>query len=83
MGQRMADLLLGQVLSFTADPFAEGPIDLKARLVTMERTLIEAALGRAGGVVAEAARLLSLQRTTLIEKMNKYGISREVGVDAL
>lgn len=66
-----------------ADPFAEGPIDLKARLVTMERTLIEAALGRAGGVVAEAARLLSLQRTTLIEKMNKYGISREVGVDAL
>jgi DNA-binding NtrC family response regulator len=27
-------------------------------------------------VVADAARMLSLQRTTLIEKMNKYGISR-------
>ena len=26
------------------------------------------------GVVAEAARLLSLQRTTLIEKMRKHGL---------
>ncbi len=64
-----------------ADPFAAGPVDLKARIVAMERELIELALGRAGGVVAEAARLLSLQRTTLIEKMNKYGISRDVGAE--
>ena len=30
--------------------------------------------GLSSGVVAEAARLLTLQRTTLIEKMRKYGI---------
>jgi transcriptional regulator with GAF, ATPase, and Fis domain len=28
-----------------------------------------------GGVVADAARMLSLQRTTLIEKMRKYEVS--------
>ena len=43
-------------------------------LADLERRYIEEALDLANGVVAEAARLLSLQRTTLIEKMRKYGV---------
>jgi sigma-54 dependent transcriptional regulator, flagellar regulatory protein len=49
-----------------------GPIDLKSVLAKMEQRYIEEALSLAEGTVAEAARLLSLQRTTLIEKMRKY-----------
>lgn len=50
------------------------PVALKAMMAEMERQWIEDALALSGGVVAEAARLLTLQRTTLIEKMRKYGI---------
>jgi sigma-54 specific flagellar transcriptional regulator A len=34
------------------------------------------ALDLADGVVSEAARLLTLKRTTLIEKMRKYALDR-------
>jgi sigma-54 specific flagellar transcriptional regulator A len=50
------------------------PVALKNMLADMERRYIEDALQLAGGTVAEAARLLTLPRTTLIEKMRKYGI---------
>jgi sigma-54 dependent transcriptional regulator, flagellar regulatory protein len=50
------------------------PVALKAVLADLERSYIEQALEISGGVVAEAARMLTLQRTTLIEKMRKYGI---------
>ena len=50
------------------------PVALKALLGDLERRYIEEALSAADGVVADAARLLSLQRTTLIEKMRKYGV---------
>jgi sigma-54 specific flagellar transcriptional regulator A len=50
------------------------PVALKSLLGDLERRYIEDALRMAGGVVADAARLLTLQRTTLIEKMRKYGI---------
>ena len=52
----------------------EQPIALKTMLADLERRYIEEALELSGGVVAEAARLLTLQRTTLIEKMRKYGV---------
>ncbi len=39
------------------------------------RGLIRQALSRAGGTVAHAARLLGLRRTTLVEKLRKFGIS--------
>ncbi len=48
------------------------PVDLRALVADCERRYIEEALTLAGGVVADAARLLTLQRTTLIEKMRKY-----------
>jgi sigma-54 specific flagellar transcriptional regulator A len=52
------------------------PIDLKSIVAGVEHDHIRRALDQANGVVADAARLLSLQRTTLIEKMNKYGLRK-------
>ena len=54
-----------------------GPIDLRSMVADFEHQHILDALKRSRGVVADAARLLSLQRTTLIEKMHKYGVVRE------
>ncbi len=47
-------------------------IPLKQQLVNIERSLIEQALTRTKGNVSQTARLLHLQRTTLIEKIQKY-----------
>ena len=47
-------------------------ISLKERLADIERDLITQALTRTDGNVSQTARLLNLQRTTLIEKINKY-----------
>ena len=43
-----------------------------AGAIELER--INMALELADGIVSEAARLLTLKRTTLIEKMRKYGV---------
>jgi sigma-54 specific flagellar transcriptional regulator A len=53
---------------------AEG-MDLRAYLEHLERSLIAKALEAAGGTVAQAARLLGLRRTTLVEKLRKYGLA--------
>jgi sigma-54 dependent transcriptional regulator, flagellar regulatory protein len=50
-------------------------IDLRAHLLAIERRLVEQALERADGTVAQAARLLNLRRTTLVEKLRKLGIA--------
>jgi sigma-54 specific flagellar transcriptional regulator A len=60
------------------DALPEAGIDLKQHLETIERALIEQALERTQFVVARAAELLSIRRTTLVEKMRKYGIERVV-----
>ncbi len=52
-------------------------IDLRAFLGEMERSLIEQALTDTDSVVARAADRLHIRRTTLVEKMRKYGIRRE------
>lgn len=49
-------------------------LNLKEHLGQIERNLIRKALEQADGVVAEAARQLNLRRTTLVEKLGKYGI---------
>ncbi len=54
----------------------EEGIDLKDFLARTEIQMIEDALDRTGGVVAKAAELLGLGRTTLVEKMKKLGIER-------
>lgn len=52
----------------------EDGIDLKDHLADIEVGLIRQALDVSGGVVAHAARLLHMQRTTLVEKLRKYGL---------
>ncbi len=49
-------------------------LDLREHLRSIERQLIRKALGETDGVVARAARLLQLRRTTLVEKMRKYDV---------
>lgn len=49
-------------------------ISLKQHLIDIERSLIEQALARTSGNVSKTAKLLQLQRTTLIEKINKYDL---------
>jgi sigma-54 specific flagellar transcriptional regulator A len=53
----------------------ENGVDLRAHLTHIERSLISQALERSGGTVAHAARLLSLRRTTLVEKLRKLGMA--------
>ena len=50
-------------------------VDVKLLLQEIEVSYILKALDRTGGVVAKAARLLNLRRTTLVEKMKKMNIS--------
>lgn len=52
-------------------------IDLRGHIANIELDLIRAALAQTGGVVAHAAPLLGLRRTTLVEKLRKYGIERD------
>lgn len=51
-------------------------LDLKEHLSNLEYNLIKQALEDAGGVVAHAATRLKLRRTTLVEKLRKYGLQR-------
>ncbi|MNZ23471.1 Nitrogen assimilation regulatory protein [compost metagenome] len=51
-------------------------LDLKDYLANLEQGLIQQALDDANGVVARAAERLRIRRTTLVEKMRKYGMSR-------
>jgi sigma-54 specific flagellar transcriptional regulator A len=51
-------------------------IDLKQYIESIEKALIADALDRTGFVVARAAALLMIRRTTLVEKMRKFGIQR-------
>ena len=54
-------------------------LDLKDYLGGLEQGLIPQALDDANGIVARAAERLRIRRTTLVEKMRKYGMSRREG----
>ncbi len=51
-------------------------IDMKQYLTNIEVNLIEQALSKTNHVVARAADMLKMRRTTLVEKMRKYEIDR-------
>jgi sigma-54 specific flagellar transcriptional regulator A len=51
--------------------------NFRDHIAQIEMNFIKGALNEAEGSVSGAARLLGLQRTTLIEKMRKYAIHRE------
>ncbi len=50
-------------------------VDLKEYLANLEKTLIQQALDESSGVVARAAEKLRIRRTTLVEKVRKYGLN--------
>ncbi len=54
--------------------------DLKEHLISLEYSLIKQALDDSDGVVAHAAKRLQMRRTTLVEKMRKYGLHRSDAV---
>lgn len=56
-------------------------IDLKDYLGNLEKQLIQQALDEAGGVVARAAEKLRIRRTTLVEKVRKYGLREDESED--
>lgn len=49
-------------------------INLKNMVANIEINMIKQALAQSNGVVAKASEVLGLRRTTLVEKMKKYGI---------
>lgn len=73
--------LLSAITSNIPLPRQEAPsllagegMDLKQYLQDLEVNYINEALRQVGGVVSQAAKLLGLQRTTLVEKMKKFGL---------
>ena len=66
----------------TADNLAlptlpDAGVDLKQYLADVEVSLMQQALQRTDGIVARSAELLGLRRTTLVEKIKKYGIDSD------
>ena len=51
-------------------------LDLKEHLNNLEYSLIHQALDESNWVVAHAAKRLTMGRTTLVEKMRKFGLQR-------
>ncbi len=79
--ERPSHLAMGSSASLPAVvvPVAPAPasmisdtMDLRTALENLERDLISKALTKAGGNRTEAAALLGLNRTTLVEKLRKY-----------
>jgi len=73
--------LLSAISTHMAVPRPDAPallsqegMDLKQYLQDLEVNYINEALRQVDGVVSQAARLLGLQRTTLVEKMKKFGL---------
>jgi len=60
----------GEILLAPALP--PGGIDLERWLDGLHRSMVDQALDRAAGNKAEAARLLGLERTTLVERLKRW-----------
>ncbi|WP_233840677.1 sigma-54-dependent Fis family transcriptional regulator [Dyella sp. 2HG41-7] len=73
-GQNKPAPVNGRSLMDTEILLPEGGVDLKDHLADIEVGLIRQALDITDGVVAHAAKLLHMQRTTLVEKLRKYGL---------
>ena len=64
---------LSQITPASADNAHES--SLREMIERFERAVLEDALRQAGGRVVEVARMLSLQRKTLYDKLTKYGLT--------
>ncbi|MGB1579979.1 MAG: sigma-54 dependent transcriptional regulator [Nevskiales bacterium] len=64
-------------LSDDGENLPDEGLDLRDHMADIERKLIAQALDRTEGVVAHAAQLLGLRRTTLVEKLRKYDLQAD------
>ncbi len=85
---RVAESAVDYDQPVTGDPSAavrlpRDGMDLKEHLNQLEYSLIKQALDEADGVVAHAAKRLSMRRTTLVEKMRKFGLQRQEHVPGI
>ena len=78
LSEREALLMLEDVPAAAGMKLPPEGLDLRAHVAAIEESLIRQALERSGGIVAQAARLLGLRRTTLVEKLRKFDIG---GID--
>jgi len=71
-------VLTEQDFSFLKRSMSKRPFALAANLNLreVEKEVIAAAIERAGGNIKEAARILGIDRSTLYERLKRYGISR-------
>ncbi len=69
--------LLSQDFETVITAFPSKGFDMKKYLQDLEMHFINEALHRSHGVVQHAANLLQIRRTTLVEKMRKYNITRD------
>ena len=76
--EKYLDAMVGSELtSDDLDPrLPRDGMNLKEHLSCLEISYIKQALADSGGVVAHAARRLGMRRTTLVEKLRKYGMQR-------
>ena len=78
VAERYLDATVGSpVTSADLDPrLPRDGMNLKEHLSCLEINYIKQALADSGGVVAHAAKRLGMRRTTLVEKLRKYGMQR-------
>jgi len=78
ISEQLIDAFVGApVTSEDLDPrLPRDGLNLKEHLGYMEISYIKQALTDSGGVVAHAAKRLGMRRTTLVEKLRKYGLQR-------
>jgi len=79
VSESVIDALVGSpVTSDDLDPrLPRNGLNLKEHLSYLEISYIKQALADSGGVVAHAAKRLGMRRTTLVEKLRKYGLQRQ------
>ncbi len=68
----------GGAVGPSVPPLSASGVDLRAMLTDVERQHVLAALSAAHGVVADAARLCGMGRTTFLDKMKRHAITREL-----
>ncbi|MEZ5540491.1 MAG: sigma-54 dependent transcriptional regulator [Pseudomonadota bacterium] len=79
VSEQFIDALVGsQLTADDLDPrLPRNGMNLKEHLSHLEVSYIKQALADSGGVVAHAAKRLGMRRTTLVEKLRKYGMQRQ------
>lgn len=77
VSERAALLIKTQATASAVAELPEEGLDLREYLAELEQNLIQQALNAEEGVVARAAERLNIRRTTLVEKMRKYGMNRK------